>query len=161
VEVAFGSSESAVANHVRGGFGEGRARPSLRRFPWRDESPGELCAEAGLNRRVRVTDSRAEQSPVVESRAFSDFALSQTVAGAYVLGESDCLRYAAGISEVRFNARRACGTGDGVRLHVRSKALKGTTPRADPAWNKAGRLVADESARRLRKPVGATPGAAR
>jgi len=29
------------------------------------------------------------------------------------------------------------------------------TPRADPAWNKAGRLGADEGAKRLREPEGA------
>jgi hypothetical protein len=29
------------------------------------------------------------------------------------------------------------------------------TPRADPAWNKAGRLGADEGVKRLRKPEGA------
>jgi hypothetical protein len=128
VEVVFGSSELFAVNRVRGGFGEGRARSSLRCFPWRDKSSGELRAGSGLNRRARVTDSRVEQSPVVESRVFADFALSQIVAGAYVLGESDCLRSAAGVSGARFNARRAYGIGDGARLHERSKALKGITP---------------------------------
>jgi hypothetical protein len=41
------------------------------------------------------------------------------------------------------------GAGDSVRLRGRRKALKGVTPRADPAWNKAGRLRADEGAKRL------------
>jgi hypothetical protein len=38
---------------------------------------------------------------------------------------------------------------------VRGTKLWRVTPRADPAWNKAGRLGADEGAKRLREPEGA------
>jgi len=48
------------------------------------------------------------------------------------------------------------GAGDGVRLRGRSKALKGATPRADLAWNKASRHEADESVERSRKPEDAS-----
>jgi hypothetical protein len=42
------------------------------------------------------------------------------------------------------------------RLGAGSKALKGETPWALPAWNKAGRRLEKEGAKRLRKPEGAT-----
>jgi hypothetical protein len=52
------------------------------------------------------------------------------------------------------NAKRgaALGTAHGC---ARGRKLWRVTPRADPAWNKAGRLGADEGARRLREPEGA------
>jgi hypothetical protein len=82
--------------------------------------------------------------------------LPQIVAGAYVLGESDGSQSTVEVGGTQFNAMKARGIGDDVRLHERSKALEDRTPRADPAWNKAGKLEADESITRLRKPEGAT-----
>lgn len=82
--------------------------------------------------------------------------MPQIVAGAYVLGESDGSQSTVEVGGTQFNAMRARGIGDDVRLHERSKALEDRTPRADPAWNKAGKLEADESITRLRKPEGAT-----
>jgi len=38
---------------------------------------------------------------------------------------------------------------------ARGRKLCRVAPRADPAWNKAGRLEADEGAKRLREPEGA------
>jgi len=52
------------------------------------------------------------------------------------------------------NATRgtALGTAYGC---AGGRKLWRVTPGADPAWNKAGRLGADEGARRLREPEGA------
>jgi hypothetical protein len=83
----------------------------------------------GLNRRRRAMDSRVEQSPEGEGR---------------LRGFHNVVRHRAPFSDgtrcrrawsrrAGTNDKRARGAGDGVRLRGRRKALKGTTPRADPA----------------------------
>jgi hypothetical protein len=46
--------------------------------------------------------------------------------------------------------------GNSERLHGRSSALKGVTPRADPVCNKTGRYLADEGVEGSRKPEDAS-----
>jgi hypothetical protein len=116
---------------------------------------------AGLNRRRRVADSRAEQDPEGEGapgaatetawvqvasascrwfvlcrrlrsearggQALEGFGRRGRVAERAVVGFGR-LWCACGWLWVRSNDKRVSGAGDGVRLHGRSKALKGATP---------------------------------
>jgi hypothetical protein len=57
---------AAIRESKRGRTGEDQVHPRRGENPEREETSGELRALCGLNRRIGVTDFRAEQSLEVE-----------------------------------------------------------------------------------------------
>jgi hypothetical protein len=92
------------------------------RTPWRAEAQESHALAVGLIRRLWVADSRVEQNPEGEGApGASPSTRSDSAASAGGLGR-------AGRSAGSLKRQEGRGAGDGVRLHERSKALKGATP---------------------------------
>jgi hypothetical protein len=103
------------------------------REPWRAKAQESHALASGLTRRVRVADSRVEQGPEGGGGfAGHPTCSSRTQRLRWVLGSGGLARGAA-------QRQEGIGVGDGARLHEREKLWRATTPRADPARNKAGR----------------------
>jgi hypothetical protein len=106
---------------MRGGAAKAEAIP-VRGKTLEGKSPGELHALVGLNRRLEVVDSRVEQS--LEGEGLQGLLHLGKVGFGAVLRR---LRRSVRTSErlEGFQRQEGTGAGDGVRLHGRSKALKG------------------------------------
>lgn len=85
--------------------------------------------------------SRATSNARTQQREAACFGTTQNAAGCEVH---------IGVSQ----RQEGTDAGNGERLREGNKALKGRTPRADLARNKASRHEAEESAERLREPEG-------